>query len=102
MNTTNSVNTTNTPKYITKIVTFYSDGTFTESLPTSYGPMPSWPSWPYPNNPTVKPMCSKCGLVLESAMSYCCPNGDCPCGMGPAMCSTNSTNSTNSINSTSK
>lgn len=30
--------------------------------------------------------CGKCGLKLSGVMSYCCPNGDCPCGLGPVMC----------------
>lgn len=32
--------------------------------------------------------CSKCGLVCEGVMGYCCPNYNCPMGMGGTWCST--------------
>lgn len=30
--------------------------------------------------------CTKCGIKLNTVMSYCCPQTDCPCGMGPVSC----------------
>lgn len=30
--------------------------------------------------------CVKCGLKLEGVMGYCCPDMQCPTGMGPVMC----------------
>ena len=73
-------------KKITKIVTFYDDGTFTESTP-----MPS-----YPMNPPFSPVphtespksCSKCGLQFEGAIGYVCNNYPCPTGLGGSWCST--------------
>ena len=32
--------------------------------------------------------CSKCGLVMDGPMGYCCPHRDCPTGMGPVWCGT--------------
>lgn len=78
-------------KKITKIVTFYDDGTFTESVPYIGAPMPSTPlNPPFPPFPSIetKPTCPKCGLVCEGAMGYCCPNNPCPMGMGGVYCST--------------
>lgn len=41
------------------------------------------PSIPNPI-PAMSPnKCSKCGLVMDGPMGYCCPHRDCPCGMGP-------------------
>jgi hypothetical protein len=31
--------------------------------------------------------CPKCGLKLGQVMGYCCPQPDCPTGLGPTMCS---------------
>lgn len=47
------------------------------------GKAPTVPFPPYfgPSN-----VCGKCGLKLDGMMSYCCPQPDCPCGMGPIMC----------------
>lgn len=48
----------NTPKTITKIVTFYSDGTFTEFTPSPYMPNPyavPYPPQPVPLGPYVGP-----------------------------------------------
>lgn len=76
-------------KRVTKIVTFYEDGTFTESVPYQ-GYMPSIPMNP---NPNVFPnynlsKCTKCGMTVDTtkAFNYCCPAGDCPMGMGPIQC----------------
>lgn len=42
--------------------------------------------WPlYPIQP--RRACPTCGLDLTNTMGYCCPNANCPCGMGPIMCS---------------
>lgn len=27
--------------------------------------------------------CTQCGIRLDTVMGYCCPNIDCPSGMGP-------------------
>jgi hypothetical protein len=81
-------------KRIVKIVTFYDDGTFTESIPYVGAPMPTGPypgttPLPYipsdPYTPTFT-KCSKCGLNLEKVMGYVCPNNPCPCGMGGVYC----------------
>ena len=78
---------------IVKIVTFYDDGTFSESNPSApYSPMPV-----IPMNPPFSPVphtewpktCSKCGLKLESVMGYVCNNHPCPTGLGGAWCMTN-------------
>lgn len=31
----------------------------------------------------IESKCSKCGLLMDGPMGYCCPHADCPCGMGP-------------------
>lgn len=65
-----------------KIVTFYDDGTFTESIPSApYSPMPSTPMNPPWNSPNS---CSKCGLKLNGVMGYVCTNYPCPSGLGGA------------------
>ena len=72
---------------VIRIVTFYDDGTFTESIPSApYSPMPVQPM-----NPTFKPVdkCSKCGLELKGSMGYVCNNYPCPVGLGGAWCSNN-------------
>lgn len=72
-------------KKIIKIVTFYDDGTFTESTPSApYSAMPY-----VPLNPSTAwdlSHCAKCGIKLESAMGYVCNNNPCPCGMGGVTC----------------
>ena len=80
-------------KKVKKVVTYYEDGTVSEWSPSDTPPyMPSIPlnpsPWPMWDNPNVfaKHTCSKCGLILDPVMSYCCSHGDCPCGMGPIMC----------------
>ena len=36
--------------------------------------------------PTInKNSCPKCGIDISGTMGYCCPNQDCPTGMGPVM-----------------
>ena len=32
--------------------------------------------------------CPKCNMDLSRTMGYCCPNLDCPTGMGPVYCKT--------------
>lgn len=50
------------------------------------------PVSPWKKNDDIYPkifefnICPKCGLKLEGVMSYCCPNVECPTGMGPVMC----------------
>lgn len=74
-------------KKIVKIVTFYDDGTFTESVPSApFSPMPSTP-YTFPKVQT-KPTCTKCGLVLDSVMGYVCNNYPCPTGLGGSWCNT--------------
>jgi hypothetical protein len=89
-------------KKITKIVVFYDDGTFSESVPSveqpitplPYPPMkPIGPSdWPLPQSPTPNwyGNCPQCGLKLEGCMGYVCSNAKCPTGLGGAWCSTQS------------
>lgn len=43
------------------------------------------PIKPYPGPNQTIAVCGKCGLELKQVMGYCCPNADCPCGMGPVM-----------------
>lgn len=47
--------------------------------------MPPWIS------PTIRDYgnCPKCGLKLGQVMGYCCPNTNCPTGLGPVMCQSN-------------
>ena len=33
--------------------------------------------------------CPKCGIDLNHVMGYCCPNMECPTGLGPVWCKTN-------------
>ena len=41
-----------------------------------------------PSIPINSNKCSKCGLIMNGPMGYCCPHRDCPCGMGPVWCGT--------------
>ena len=43
---------------------------------------------PYQPHTTTWNQCAKCGLKLEGVMSYCCPNPQCPTGLGPVTCKT--------------
>ena len=49
---------------------------------------PYRPSYPrYPTYPVPVPNnCSLCGLELGKVMGYCCPNIECPTGLGPTIC----------------
>lgn len=69
-------------KRIIKIVTFYDDGTFSESVP-SMAPSP-FPA-PYPQ---YNPTCTQCGLQIDKMLGYVCPNPRCPTGLGPITCCT--------------
>ena len=51
-NTTYNTATAGQPKTITKIVTFYSDGTFSESFPNPY---PQWNPYTVPYTPPPSP-----------------------------------------------
>lgn len=44
------------------------------------------PIKPYPGTNATIAVCGKCGLEIKQVMGYCCPNADCPCGMGPVTC----------------
>jgi hypothetical protein len=83
-------------KKVVKIITFYDDGTFSESVPSQQPAMPI-PApyvrdtpWPDPFAPKWEPVqkCSKCGLELKGAMGYVCSNYPCPSGLGGAWCGT--------------
>lgn len=41
---------------------------------------------PLPPDPWQSRTCVKCGMKLDGTMGYCCPNMDCPTGMGPVIC----------------
>lgn len=41
--------------------------------------------WPFPSLEFMVSSCPKCGLALNKIMHYCCPNFDCPVGLGPTM-----------------
>ena len=81
-------------KKIVKIVTFYDDGTFSESVPSA--PFSPMPSTPYPDTlprPYTIPTpyweskkCPKCGINLDGPMGYVCPNNPCPTGLGGVYC----------------
>jgi len=75
-------------KKITKIITFYDDGTFTESTPYVGAPMPSIPMSPLPEPYWNTKQCPKCGIKLDGPMGYVCPNNPCPTGLGGAWCNT--------------
>jgi hypothetical protein len=59
-------------------------------------PLPVQPHYPVipgvqpyvPITPTLPDLskCGKCGLTLGPVMGYCCPNADCPCGLGGTSC----------------
>ncbi len=44
------------------------------------------PVVPFPPYFGPSNVCGKCGIRLDSTMSYCCPQPDCPCGLGLSMC----------------
>jgi hypothetical protein len=50
------------------------------------GEVPTQPIvWPTPlDRPKLN--CGKCGIALGDVMSYCCPQADCPCGLGGFSC----------------
>ena len=83
---------------IVKIVTFYDDGTFSESVPTQTPitplphPLPGTPyqPWVTPNSPPLGNNCPKCGLKLEGVMGYVCSQPQCPTGLGGAWCNVSS------------
>jgi len=42
-----------------------------------------WPQeikWPILQEDKQK--CPRCSITLERVMMYCCPNNNCPCGLG--------------------
>lgn len=75
-------------KKVSKIIVYYTDGTFEEirGVETQYVP---------DIVKTYEKMyntCSVCGLKLEGVMGYSCSNLRCPTGLGPTMCSTATAN----------
>lgn len=70
-------------KKITKIITFYDDGSFTESYPSQNNPyQPINPPYRIPTTDYIPSTCSKCGMKLEGAIGYACINHPCPSGLG--------------------
>lgn len=49
-----------------------------------FGPTIPWQPLPSFNQ------CTKCGLKLDTVMGYVCSQPDCPTGLGPIMCTTQS------------
>jgi hypothetical protein len=81
-------------KKIDKIIICYEDGTYQEMWNKEHYKMPP-PVFPYsapiqPAAPFVPTYtsCVKCGMNLETVMSYTCMQEKCPSGFGPAWCST--------------
>lgn len=78
---------------IVKIVTFYDDGTFSESVPVQEPitplpyPLPSSPyqPWTTPNS-LIGSNCPKCGMKMEGIMGYVCSQPQCPTGLGGSWC----------------
>lgn len=63
---------------VTKIVIYYSDGTY-EEFNKNYvmPPMPSPNPWPIYNNNS----CKVCGMKFDGPMGYVCGRTDCPSGV---------------------
>lgn len=95
-----------------KTINYYDDGSYEE---TNYFQAPEAPKDPWHNPWEIKPLnpweiippnitdlynnsCSKCGLKLESVMSYCCSQSMCPSGLGSVWSSTITTGSVISSN----
>lgn len=76
-------------KRIVKIIYEYEDGT-SDSLDIPHIGMPTLPSIPTPWINEWTPIdykhCPKCGIQLDKVMGYCCPQPNCPTGLGPIMC----------------
>ena len=51
---------------------------------------PPLPINPWKRNGDIPPNpythCHKCGIKLDTVMGYCCPNLQCPTGLGPIIC----------------
>lgn len=52
-----------------------------------YIPTPPWNVPLHPSPSIYESKCGACGITLGRSMGYCCPRLDCPCGMGPVICS---------------
>lgn len=81
-------------KRIKRVIYIYEDDT-QDSIDIPVYPREQSPKWPEINpyrtdaprewsNPYKT--CPKCGLDLSGPMGYCCPNGDCPTGLGGSRC----------------
>ena len=70
-------------KIVSKVVIYYTDGTY-EEFNKNYvmPPMPSpWPPATYPYNPDpsyLQAKCNTCGVNFNGPMGYVCGRSDCP------------------------
>lgn len=70
-------------KTVSKVVIYYTDGTY-EELTKTYT-MPPW--WNTPSDyPSYTPNCSKCGLNLQQNSGFVCSSPDCPTGLSGSKC----------------
>ena len=72
-------------KKITKIIYVYDDGSTSHvDIQNPFNtPIPSMPS---PSTYPIKSNCPKCGIGLTDVMGYCCPQPNCPTGLGGIQC----------------
>lgn len=86
---------------VTKVITFYDDGSFDEihqiQDPITQQPFPKL----YPDYIPKDPQCSSCGLSLKGVMGYCCPQPYCPCGLGGVQSVSNPSVNSGGISTTS-
>lgn len=61
-------------KTISKIVVYYSDGTYEEVA--KFHPFPAPMPYPYPNSYPAR--CHKCGMNISATMGYVCSDPACP------------------------
>lgn len=69
-------------KTVSKVVIYYTDGTYEEfNKNFVMPPMPSpWPIIP-PTGPYNNNSCSVCGVKFDGPMGYVCSRTDCPSGV---------------------
>lgn len=73
---------------VSKIIIYYTDGTF-EEVNNKYHfppmPNPNTSPWPAPMPPTgpytLNNTCSACGMKFDGPMGYACSRPDCPSGV---------------------